>query len=760
MLEVATPKPNKCVSLEECFRLYQSLGLEVARITETGEPTSNPDRVKGLAVVSNEKTRILALEFPSFDSYEDWLARLGALGERLRDTLTAVKLSNNGTRVLVYLKVRAIWEVIPKPEGYREGMLIPLPPSELIEAKIEALRYDWALLEIEQEDWEKAYKAYLEVVAPKPVEDTRARLEKFLATIPEQYRAKVREILERLEIDTRSFPPMLRLGASSIPMPQSIEDLPLALEALLWRAGYGELSGLYSYYASRYLIQTLKESNESKPIIEEEKLKTTLIDEIAFKIFIELEKKYICFVNIKEEKFTKNKRPTIYCFTGLAYKDYEDWLQAEIERMARYDWKLSAKITTQLVNRVLDKIARNHIKALEGSPLKIAFINGVYFNWEKFLKGASIRDSIEPPDPNAYVIHVIPHRLAYEKLEVLEGLPKYIESLADIEKLANKLCPKAHRAFKDWVCEKGEEKCETWLALYEIIGFTLYPKNDLHKAIMLIGRGRNGKSTYIRLIEHIVGEENVTHVSLQKLTNPEHSRFNTALLYHKLVNTYGDIPREALRETSEFKILTGEDVTCADRKYRSPVCFKNYAKLIFASNELPKVEDPTDAFWRRWLVIEFPNQFDRDPTFFERTFTEEEIEGVILVSLIAFRNAWRRGKFTGEEKESEIYKTWRRNADPIVGCLEALLEGEVEGYRARLDPNARTEAPKLYQACVKYWYKEGKRIIDPRQFTMLIRGVMINGVLIEVKRPQNKTYYYGIALEEVGKSLRELSPQS
>ncbi len=54
-------------------------------------------------------------------------------------------------------------------------------------------------------------------------------------------------------------------------------------------------------------------------------------------------------------------------------------------------------------------------------------------------------------------------------------------------------------------------------------------------------------------------------------------------------------------------MLTGEDEICADRKFRDPTCSKNYTKLIFSADELPEVINQTYAFWRRWIVVEFPN---------------------------------------------------------------------------------------------------------------------------------------------------------
>jgi len=285
--------------------------------------------------------------------------------------------------------------------------------------------------------------------------------------------------------------------------------------------------------------------------------------------------------------------------------------------------------------------------------------------------------------------------------------------------------------------------------LFEIIGYALYPRYDLHKAVMLVGSGANGKSTYLRLIKDILGARNVSNIPLQELTNPDKNRFSPSMLYHKLANIFGDLPREALRDTSLFKVLVGEDRLCSDRKYKSPICFYNYAKLIFSANELPQVYDMSFAFWRRWLVIEFPNQFPIDPEFYERTFTEEEIEGVILVSLIAFREAWRRRRFSFEETQADYKEIWLRSANPTYDCIIALVKGEAReliGYVARLNPNAYTDTKELYTVCSQYWEKVDREAPYKNVFTMELER------LFGIKRVAKKGYYYykGIELERVG----------
>lgn len=58
--------------------------------------------------------------------------------------------------------------------------------------------------------------------------------------------------------------------------------------------------------------------------------------------------------------------------------------------------------------------------------------------------------------------------------------------------------------------------------------------------------------------------------------------------------------------------LTGEDRVRADSKYRYPREFYPTAKHIYSANELPDQFNADDAFWRRVLIVPFPDVVPRE----------------------------------------------------------------------------------------------------------------------------------------------------
>ena len=162
-------------------------------------------------------------------------------------------------------------------------------------------------------------------------------------------------------------------------------------------------------------------------------------------------------------------------------------------------------------------------------------------------------------------------------------------------------CPK----IKEFINQIMRE--EDVVVLQELAGYCLWKDYPIQKAFALVGEGSNGKSTFLRLLTKLLGKENVSSISLQDLVN---NRFAVANLYGKLANIFADLPPEILKDTAKFKMLTGGDIITAEKKFKNPFKFYNYAKLIFSCNRLPVTYDDTTAFFRRWVIINFPNTFD------------------------------------------------------------------------------------------------------------------------------------------------------
>lgn len=236
-------------------------------------------------------------------------------------------------------------------------------------------------------------------------------------------------------------------------------------------------------------------------------------------------------------------------------------------------------------------------------------------------------------------------------------------------------CPNIKRFLREITA--GEEDVEI---LLEAVGFCLYRDYFLAKALMLVGGGANGKSTFLNLVKAFLGFENISSRSLQDL---EENRFAKANLQHKLANIYADLPDKALFRTGNFKMLTGRDPITAEHKFKAPFQFANYAKLLFSANKVPEAYDDTTAFFRRWIILVFPNEFngeDADPYLLEALTTEQELSGLLNLTLKGLKKLRETGGFSYSKTTEEIKEDYIRKSSPIGSFVMDCLEANSDAY--------------------------------------------------------------------------------
>ena len=234
----------------------------------------------------------------------------------------------------------------------------------------------------------------------------------------------------------------------------------------------------------------------------------------------------------------------------------------------------------------------------------------------------------------------------------------------------NASCPKIMQFLSEVVDEDNIP------LLQEIAGYCLLRDYPFARAVMLVGNGNNGKSTFLNLLMRFLGEKNVASPSLQSLI---YNRFSVAELFGKLACIHADIPNQKLTQTGMFKMLTGNDRIFADVKMKKPFEFKNYAKLLFSANELPPTNDTSIAFWRRWILIRFPNTFPEggektDPEILKKLTTPEELSGFLNWALEGLKRLLDQKGFTMTKSEREVEREWVARSDSLRAFVMDYVE--------------------------------------------------------------------------------------
>jgi len=221
--------------------------------------------------------------------------------------------------------------------------------------------------------------------------------------------------------------------------------------------------------------------------------------------------------------------------------------------------------------------------------------------------------------------------------------------------------PTIDKLFNEWV---GEKYVET---LYEIISYCCYRDYPIQLLFSLCGSGRNGKSQFLKIIDKFIGSENVTSTELDTLIN---ARFESFKLYKKLVCNIGETNFGILDKSSILKKIVGGDKLSFEKKQKDPFDEYSYAKIIIASNSLPTSTDTSDGFYRRWLIIDFPNEFEESGKDIINTIPEQEYNNLALKITKILPKLLEKGKFTNQGTIAERRDKYIEMSNPIKKWLD------------------------------------------------------------------------------------------
>ena len=222
---------------------------------------------------------------------------------------------------------------------------------------------------------------------------------------------------------------------------------------------------------------------------------------------------------------------------------------------------------------------------------------------------------------------------------------------------------------------------------WEYFGYCMTTDTQFQKFLMLKGNGGTGKSVAVALIQHVIGNENTSSISLQDLNK----RFYATGMYGKLLNACADIPCKAMDTTDVLKKAVGEDTLLYEKKGKDAVFYKAYAKLLFSTNEMPQnLEDKSDAFYRRLLVLDMNQMIPREEKDIRlKEKIKAEADYAIHMAVTALKDVYDRGELIESEHSKECVWELRRLSDSVCAFLEEKLVKE-KGKRLKRSDVFRT----------------------------------------------------------------------
>lgn len=330
----------------------------------------------------------------------------------------------------------------------------------------------------------------------------------------------------------------------------------------------------------------------------------------------------------------------LICVNQVFWQWQDDRIWCEIDdrvvKQRIHQVSASRTLTANVVNSILDlvktELNRPKHRFNEVDPDSISLVNGVL----AYKAGGWI---LRPHRREDYKNTLVP--IAYDPAAKAPRFEQFLEE----------------------IYAGTADKEQRILATKQALGYTLIPSCRFEKFFMLIGAGANGKSVLLRVVEGLVGRQQVCAVQPTQFENPH----KLAHLSGKLANIITEMPEGGKIADAALKALISGELMTADKKFQEPFDFYPVATHWYGTNHLPYTRDYSEAFFRRALLIQFPNKFygeQRDPNLATKLL--QELPGILNLALEGLASLIEAGEFVIPESSRKAAEAWRLDADQVA----------------------------------------------------------------------------------------------
>ena len=221
---------------------------------------------------------------------------------------------------------------------------------------------------------------------------------------------------------------------------------------------------------------------------------------------------------------------------------------------------------------------------------------------------------------------------------------------------------------------QGDNDTEQRDLLQEVMGSILLGLMARYEKVLLLkGPGRSGKGTIMKIIEQLVPEEARAAVSPFNWDG----EYYVANLAGKRLNVVGELPDDEPIPASYFKSVTGRDTLTGRHPGHRPFTFRNGAAHVFNSNHFVYTKDHSEAFYSRWLMIEFRNsRIGREEdqiVNLAQDIIDNELPQIMAWSLQGAKRLEDRRHFPTTRIQLKLMQQWRHRTSTL---MEFLLDRE------------------------------------------------------------------------------------
>ena len=267
--------------------------------------------------------------------------------------------------------------------------------------------------------------------------------------------------------------------------------------------------------------------------------------------------------------------------------------------------------------------------------------------------------------------------------------------------------------------------------LQEYAGYCLTPATKHELALWCWGDPGSGKSTFIAGLEAMLGSRCCT----LGLADIERSNFALAQIPGKTLAISTEQPARFVRCAHILNALISGEPIPFERKFIDPVTLRPRVKMVWAMNELPRIDSSGVGLFRRVVPVPWKQVKNPDPQVKEIVMSSGA--AVFNWAYDGLQRLLTRGRFdipAGLLEERETYRT--QNDIPLVFIMEEYERVET------LDENGRynkVQAHDLYDKYRKWCQNTGHKSLS---LTVFAQELVKMG--FEKTTMDGKVHYLGI----------------
>jgi putative DNA primase/helicase len=210
---------------------------------------------------------------------------------------------------------------------------------------------------------------------------------------------------------------------------------------------------------------------------------------------------------------------------------------------------------------------------------------------------------------------------------------------------------------------------ESIATLQEIFGYFVSGETRQQKAFLIVGPKRSGKGTIGRVLNGLLGSDNVGGPTLASLAE----NFGLAPLIGKRAAIISDarlggrVDQHIIAE--RLLSISGEDSLTIDRKYRGAWTGRLPVRFLILSNELPRLADVSGALPSRFVLLTMERSFygREDLGLYDRL--SQELAGILNWSLAGLDRLNCRRHFEPPISSGEALRELEDLTSPIAAFI-------------------------------------------------------------------------------------------